>query len=30
MRNKFCVLFAGLKNTYVTNELKRLFEIVDN
>ena len=30
MKNKFYVLFAGLKNTYVTNELKLPFEIVDN
>ena len=30
MKNKFYLLFACLKKTYVTNELKRPREIVDN
>ena len=30
MKNKFYLLFARLKKTYVTNKLKRSGEIVDN
>ena len=30
MKNKFYLLFARLKKTYVTNELKCPCEIVDN
>ena len=30
MKNKFYLLFAGFKKTYVTNELKRPLEILDN
>ena len=30
MKNKIYLLFARLKKTYVTNELKRPCEIVDN
>ena len=30
MKNKFYLLFAGFKKPYVTNELKRPCEIVDN
>ena len=30
MKNKFYLLFAGLKNTYTANERKRPREIVDN
>ena len=29
-KNKFYLLFAGFKNIYVANELKRLHEIVYN
>ena len=30
MKNKFYLLFARLKKTYITNELKRSQMIVDN
>ena len=30
MKNKFYLLFAGLKKTYTPKELKRSGEIVDN
>ena len=30
MKNKIYLLFVGLKKNYVTNELKRPREIVDN
>ena len=30
IKNKFYLLFSGLKNTYVTNKLKSPFDILDH